>query len=248
MAQPKTRNEFKNWCLRALGHPVIKIDVDDDQVEDRIDEALEYWKLFHHDAVQRVYVPHQITAGDRANGCIQVANSWVGITRLLPGYTGSPFGHTNLFDLYYQTRLNDYLLYNTTNTLDMYLLNQHLALVDQVYNGQAPIEYNRKMEKLFPYWNWDNVQDGEYVIIEGTMALNPDDYPNIWSDRYLQLLATAYIKKQWGNILKKFNDTKLLGGVSYNGQQIYNEAIDEIDKLHKSIRDEMEEPPRFIVG
>jgi len=70
MATPSTRATFKEYCLRALGKPVIEINVDPDQVEDRIDEALQYFSQYHYDGVERVYLKYQITADDisRARG------------------------------------------------------------------------------------------------------------------------------------------------------------------------------------
>jgi len=56
MAKPNTRETFKQYCLRKLGKPVIEINVDDDQVEDRIDEGLQYFQEYHFDGVERTYM------------------------------------------------------------------------------------------------------------------------------------------------------------------------------------------------
>ena len=47
MAIPNTKATLKDWCLRRLGKPVIEVNVDDDQVDDRLDEALQYFSDFH---------------------------------------------------------------------------------------------------------------------------------------------------------------------------------------------------------
>lgn len=248
MAQPTTRQEFIDWCLRSLGHPVITINVDDEQVDDRVDEALEYWRTFHHDAVLKVYYPYEITQNVIDERAITVSNTFVGVTRLLP--LSSATGYTsNIFDMAYQMRLNDYLLYRTSNTLDVFLLNQYMTTLDQVFNGQTIIDFNKKINKVFPRWNWDtDAVLGNYVVVEGLIYLDETAYPNIWKDRYLQALATAYIKRQWGSNLKKFEGVKLLGGMTYNGQQIYDEAIATAEKIEANIRSEAEEPPIFITG
>ena len=49
MAKPQTRTQLKDYCLRSLGHPVIEVNVDDDQLEDRIDEAIQVWNDYHYD-------------------------------------------------------------------------------------------------------------------------------------------------------------------------------------------------------
>ena len=64
MAIPNSRGTLKEYCLRNLGKPVIDINVDDDQVEDRIDEALQYFSQYHYDGVERMYLKYKVTADD----------------------------------------------------------------------------------------------------------------------------------------------------------------------------------------
>ena len=64
MAVPNSKSTLKEYCLRALGKPVIEINVDDDQVDDRIDEALQYFAQYHYDGVERMYMKYQVTADD----------------------------------------------------------------------------------------------------------------------------------------------------------------------------------------
>ena len=65
MARPNTRATFKEYCLRNLGKPVIDINVDEDQVEDRIDEAIQYFSQYHTDGVERMYLKYKVTADDK---------------------------------------------------------------------------------------------------------------------------------------------------------------------------------------
>lgn len=248
MAVPANREQFKDYCLRKLGQPVIEINVDNDQVEDRIDEALSYWRDFHHDAVQRTYMQHQLTSTDIANQYITANNDVMGVSRIFPANGSSGAGRINMFDLRYQIRLNDFISYRATEHLDFYLINRYLTDIDRFFVGETPIEFNRHMNRIHLYWDWENdAVAGEYIIIECTVALDEDTFTDIWSDRSLQRYATALIKRQWGNNMKKHNVT-LLGGATMNGQQIYDEAEAEIEKLEQSIRDEFEEPPRFFTG
>ena len=64
MGTPTTRATFKDYCLRSLGKPVIEINVDPDQVDDRIDEALQYFSQYHYDGVERMYLKYKITDAD----------------------------------------------------------------------------------------------------------------------------------------------------------------------------------------
>ena len=65
MSIPTTRDAFKLYCLRKLGYPVIEINVDDDQVDDRIDEALKYYWDYHFDGTEQIYYKHQISQADK---------------------------------------------------------------------------------------------------------------------------------------------------------------------------------------
>lgn len=246
---PATREQFKNYCLRKLGQNVIDLNVDDDQVEDRIDEAIKYYRDFHHDATMRIYLPHQITANNITDRYIPVNENLIAVNRILPAGGSSGAGNINMFDLRYQLRLNDYLTFQIPTTLDLYLLNRQLSMIDEMYVGTPPIEFNRVTKRIYPYWDWDvDVTEGEYIIIEGLTAVDPDSFTDMWADRMLQKLATAYIKHQWGSNMSKFTSTKLFGGVEYNGQQIKDEAAAEIKEIEQEIRDAWEEPPRMIVG
>jgi nitrogen regulatory protein PII len=68
MATPTTKTTFKNYCLRSLGQPVIEINVDDDQLDDRVEEALQYFQEMHYNGVERVFLKHVMTAADLTRG------------------------------------------------------------------------------------------------------------------------------------------------------------------------------------
>ena len=64
MAEPTSRAELKDYCLRKLGFPVLEVNVDDDQIEDSIDDALQYYRMRHYDGVELAYMKHVLTADD----------------------------------------------------------------------------------------------------------------------------------------------------------------------------------------
>ena len=248
MAIPATRDQLKDWCLRQLGFPVIEINVDDDQVDDRIDEAFQYYQQFHYDGVERTYLKHLITTTDITNQYITVADSIVGINRIFPA--GSTNASVNMFDLRYQMRLHE--LYDFTNTsyVGYVLTQQHIRTLDMLFTGEVPIRFNRHTNKLYIDQNWvsGNLSAGEYIIIEGFIIIDPESYTKVYNDMMLKRLATAYIKRQWGNNMKKFAGMQLPGGITMNGQQIFEEAVQEIKDLEDQIRSTWEEPPIFLVG
>ena len=253
MAKPTSRSELKDYALRKLGFPVVEINVDDDQLDDRIDDALGMYQMFHYDAVEKTYLKHQVTDGDVANTYISVPNTIVGITRMFPVSTDSvnsnAAGNFNMFDLTYQLRLNE--LYDFTSADYVYyaLAKQHIRTLDMLFLGEQPVRFTRHGGKLFVDMKWNNrVTPGSYLIIECYKALDPDVATGIWGDTWLKKYTTALFKKQWGENLKKFSGVQLPGAITLNGQQIWNEAVEEVKELEELLRDTYEEPPQFEIG
>jgi hypothetical protein len=247
MSNPSSREQLKDWCLRQLGFPVIEINVDPDQVEDRIDEALQYFQQFNYDGVERWYLRHQITQEDKDNQYIRVTDNIIGVTRIFP--VGSTNASVNMFDLRYQLRLHELYDFTSTSYVNYVLTMQHIRTLDMLFSGETPVRFNRHTDKLRIDWDWQNdIQVGEWVIIEGFIIVDPDVYTDIYNDRMLKKLATAYIKRQWGANMSKFAGMQLPGGITMNGIQIYQDAMNEIKDLEDLIRDTYSEPPIFLVG
>ena len=246
MSVPASREQFKDWCLRQLGHPVIEINVDDDQVEDRIDEALQYFQQFHYDGVERTYVKHMITADDIANHWIPIDNSIISVTKIWPVSTTN--ATINMFDLRYQLRLHELYDFTSTSYVNYVLTMQHIRTLDMLFSGEQPIRFNRHTNRIYLDANWSMLQAGEWIIAEGHVIIDPETYNNVYNDRMLKKLATAYIKKQWGNNTKKYQGMQLPGGIMINGQQIFDEAVQEITEIEQQIVDTFQEPPNFMIG
>jgi len=248
MTAPTSREQFKDYCLRALGHPVIQINVDDDQVEDRIDEAFQYYQQFHYDAIQRVYVTHQLTAQNITDKYITVADSIIGINRVF-NYTESNFS-INMFDFRYQLMMNDMFNLSNANLSHYAITRSYINMIDQMLNGEKPIRFNRHTSRLYIDMSWDEAvtHEGSYLIIEAHAILDPDTFTKVYSDRMLKKYATALIKRQWGINMSKFSGVQLPGGITMNGVQMYQDAMAEIAHLEEAIRLEYEAPPMFLVG
>lgn len=247
MSVPTTKEEMKDWCLRELGFPVIQINVDDEQVDDAIDSALQYFHDFHCDGVERYYLKHQITADDKTNKYIPITENIFGVTRIFPVQSSN--ASVNMFDLRYQLRLHELYDFTSTSYVNYAMTMQHLRTLDLLFAGEVPIRFNRHTDRLYIDWDWNNdISEGEYIIIEGWILVDPTEFTDVWNDRMLKRLATAHIKRRWGNNMRKYNGVQLIGGVSMNGQQIYEEAEAEIEKIEDLIRKTYEEPPQFIMG
>ena len=247
MANLTSRQQLIDYCLRQLGHPVLEINIDDDQLEDRIDEAFSFYREFHYDAVELVYFKHQITSTDITNQYIPITDEIIGVTKIFP-FTNKTTG-MNIFDIRYQILINDLYSLMSTDMIYYSMVRQHLELLNQLLVGQKPIRFNRHMNRLFIDMDWKaDVKENDYIIVECYRVLNPDTYTDVYNDRVLKKYATALIKKQWGTNLKKFTGVQLPGGVTLNGQIIYDEAVEELKEIEEMVRDTYELPTDFFVG
>ena len=271
MAIPTTRTDFKEWCLRSLGKPVIEINVDPDQVEDRIDEALQYFAQYHYDGVERVYLKYQITQADitrsrsdnslaqvtdvdssttavwkEQKNYIPVPSSVMTIVKVFPMTDKASL---NMFDVRYQLRLNDLYDFSSTSLIHYEMTMQHLDFLDHILIGETAIRHNQHQNRLYLDADFQtDFVDGDYIIIECYRAIDPATYSDVYNDIFLKKYTTQLIKKQWGANLSKFQGIQMLGGVALNGEQIYTQAQEEIDKLEEQIQLAYELPPMHMIG
>lgn len=246
-----SRTELIEWCKRRLGYPVLEINVDEDQIEDRIDEALQYYQEYHSDATIRTFLKHQVSASDISNGYIPISADIIQVTKMFP--MSSSFGTSfNFFDIKYQMMLNDIAdLQNFAGDLAYYeQMQQYLSLLDMKLNGMPQVVFSRHQDRLYIHGDFadNDVKPGEYIIAEVYSVLDPETYTSIYDDMWLKEYSTALIKMQWGQNLIKFEGVQLPGGVTFNGRQMFDDANQEIQNLRERIRDEFELPAQFFVG
>ena len=314
-----TRSGLKDYALRALGAPVLEINVDDDQIEDRIDEALDYWKLYHYEGVEQIYLKQQIraseivlttsvagnfdlaeritgaTSGATAEVCresirvssgtlllvrnvtgtfttgeaitgsagnnatlssitlreydnryVEVPDYVWGVTKILS--MGQASSSKNIFDLQYQLRLND--LYDLTSTSLIYYktVMSHLALLDFELNGHQGFRFNRLNGRLYLDANWaTDFILGDHIIVQSYRAMDPTTWSKVYNEPWLKHYVTALFKKQWATNIKKFSGIQLPGGVTLDGDKLYDEATTEIKDLEDELQNKSA-PLDFFMG
>lgn len=247
MAVPTTRQEFKEYCLRKLGKPVIEINVDDDQVEDRIDEALRYYWDYHFDGSEKLYYKHQITQQNIDDKYITLPENIIGAVRVFP--IGDPMIRSDdLFNIRYQIALNDLYTLTSVSMVPYYMVMEHLALVSELLVGQQPIRYNRHKDRLYVDMDWGKYNVGEYLLVEAYEVVDPEVWVDVWADRWLQNYTAAKIKYQWGSNLTKFTGMQLPGGVQFNGEKILMDAQTEIEKMEAEMISSYSLPVSDMVG
>ena len=251
MANPTSRATLIDYCKRRLGDPVIEINVDEDQLEDRVDEALQYYQEYHSDATLRTYLKHQVTATDVSNEYISLSSNIIFVSKLFP--ISSSFNSSfNFFDIKYQMMLNDIAdLQNFAGDLAYYeQMQQYLSLLDVKLNGHPQVQFQRKQNRLYIFGDFadNDIKEGEFIVAEVYEIVDPSTHTSIFNDMWVKEYTTALIKQQWGSNLLKFEGMQLPGGVVLYGRQIFDDATTDIDKLRETIRMEHEMPPDFFVG
>ena len=251
MANPTSRATLIDYCKRKLGDPVIEINVDEDQLEDRVDEALQYYQEYHSDATLRTYLKHQVTSTDISNEYISLSSNIIFVSKLFP--ISSSFNSSfNFFDIKYQMMLNDMAdLQNFAGDLAYYeQMQQYLSLLDVKLNGHPQVQFQRKQNRLYIFGDFadNDIKEGEFIVAEVYEIVDPSTHTSVFNDMWMKEYTTALIKQQWGSNLLKFEGMQLPGGVVLNGRQIFDDATTDIDKLRETIRMEHEMPPDFFVG
>jgi hypothetical protein len=317
MAKVQTRQQFKNYCLRRLGWPVVQINVDDDQVEERIDDALQFFNDYHWDGFEKTYLKHRITEEDRQRRWIYAPDAVSFVTGVMPFDDSN--SSINMFDLRYQLRLHDLYDFTSVSYVSYEITMQHIRSLQLLFSGTPQFRFNRHQNKLFLDIDWDRkLNAGEYIIVECYRKMVPDTVTlsgtvvgnttsntiigtntkfdqeilegdiiiigdqekqvktilspteltivgplsqeannssvtvagnsDVWDDRFLKKYATALIKRQWGENMKKFGGIQMPGGVTLNGKEIYDEAVEEINRIEDDIFNFNSLPSEIFTG
>jgi hypothetical protein len=247
MANPGTRQELQKYCLRTLGDGVVQINVSKEQVEDRTDEALQYFAEFHFEGVERAFYLHQITQDDIDNTYITVPDDVLSIIQMYPV---SNMATSGMFSIEYQMFLNDFFnLRNAGTMIDYVIAKQYLAVIQDLFNREKTIEYNRYMNKVFIRTEWNEIfQPGNFVLFEIYRAIDPDIYNEVYNDIWLKKYLVALIKRQWGQNMSKYGAIQMPGGTTLNGTEMYNNAQAEVEKIEEQVRTTFSYPVDFFVG
>ena len=276
MAQPSSRAELKEYCLKQLGKPVLEINVDDDQIDNLIDDAIQYYHERHYDGIDRVFLKHKLTPATKSTisesapvgsattsatvvgagltsltyvegvNYLPLPDSIIGVNSILK--LNSSTVSDGLFNIKYQLFLNDVYYYGALDLLNYAMVKRYLEDLDYLLNPQAQIRFNKKNHKLYLDIDWSEVGENEYVIIDCYRIVDPSDAPKLYNDFWLKKYLTALIKKQWGQNMSKFQGVQLPGGIVLNGRQIYDDGVAEIEKLEQQLKNEYELPPMDLIG
>lgn len=252
MAVVTTRQGLIDHCLRRLGEPVVEVNVDEDQLEDKVDDAIQLYQEFHSDATFRTYYEYQLTGDDITNKYITLPTNILYVTKMLP-VSSMIVNSTNMFSFQYQFAMSDYHQLSDVGAggLAYYdQMRQYLELIDMKVNGLPLISFARRQNRLYI---WSDIEDGtlksgQYIAIECYQTVDPTAYTNVYNDMFIKDYTTALIKEQWGQNMSKFEGMQLPGGVTISGARYIEEGREEQERIRERMRLEQEVPPDFFVG
>ena len=249
MAKPNSRQTLIDYCLRSLGAPVIEINIDEDQIDDRVDEGLQFYQHYHADAIEKVFLKHQVTQTDIDNGYIPIPELVTDVIKLMPiRASGSSSG---MFVIKYQMHLNDmFSLGYLGSLLEYSMAREYLSTLDMLVDSSDKfVSFDRHRDQLRIDMDWQNeVKVNDYLIVEAYRILDPETYTDVYNDYYLKKYCTALLKRQWGANLIKFEGMVMPGGVTFNGRQLFDDANEELQKLEEEVRLNWEQPVDFYMG
>ena len=268
MANLTSRDGIIDYSLRKLGSPVIDINVDRQQCEDRLDESLDLYAEYHSDGSEKDLFSYKITQEDKdrqyidLNGITGPIGSTGGnmsgkdILSVVRIHQFGEFANINMFDVRYQMALMDYfginrgLGFNSSMGLARYdSTKRYINMIQDFFQPEKQVRFNRVTNKLNLDADWENdIIVGRYLLIEAYVRLQSVKFSEIFNDIWLKKYVTAQIKKQWGANMSKFEGIQLPGGVSLRGEAISTEANEEIQRLEEELRLTYEYPIDFMTG
>lgn len=267
MAAPNSRDTLIDYALRSLGEPVITINVDREQCEDRLDEALAFFVERHFDGVEKVFFRYQITQTDLDNKYLTVSNisGWDGNANSRPNgsdivsvvklFQFGNFANIDMFDLKYQLALVDYFGINrgmnggnSMGLASYHSTKQYIKLIEDFFQGEKALRFSKVTNRIHIDGGWSELNVGDYIVIEAYASLDPNQYTKIFNDRMLKRYLTALIKRQWGANMAKYDGVQLPGGIVMKGGQIYAEAVAEIQAIETEFYNSHELPVNFFVA
>lgn len=289
MAKPTSRQGLIDYCLRQLGAPVLEVNVAPEQIEDLVDDAIQYFNERHYDGVTQVYLKYQITEEDVARGkagppgaegkgqagitttsvtksivgaattfnyyensnYIQLPESVIGVNKV---FQYSDLVGTGMFSMKYQLMLNDVMGINGMmagggyDLLSYSMTMGYIETMNFLLNTHKQIRFNQRANRMYLDIDWGNLKAGRFIIIDAWSAMDPASYDGVYNDVFLKKYLTALIKRQWGQNLIKFQGVKLPGGIEFNGRQIYDDAMADLDKIQDQMLSTYEIPPLDLIG
>lgn len=240
------REDLKNWALRKLGAPALQINVTPEQIEDRIDEALDTYWHWHYDGHNRDYVMHVLTQNNITTRTIDI-DPWIyTIIRIIR--IGGVDSSMNLEYQSLMQNIGTQILVRGEGLVNYTVALSYLGIVDDYFRREKILDFHFNKGKLYIHSDLTGYNVGDVIVFEAYRFCKPEEAPIIWADMWLRKYASALIKKQWGQNMSKYVGFQLPSGISLNGDAIYQDALREIQELEEVLQSRESLPPDFMIG
>jgi hypothetical protein len=242
--------------------------VDEDQISDRIDDALEFFSQFHVDGTERVYLSHVLTQADidrsgtdttstGVSGSVTSSwtenNSYIVLPDSVQAILGVWHPASQLGGNWFETaQLQGTGLLDLNSSSDLVsfdMMKTHIDMLDHLFNTKPSIRFNENSSRLFIDHQWSKAWTvGDTIVIECYRKSDPSVSIRLYNDIFLKQYATELIKKQWGQNLQKFKGIAMIGGVEIDADTIYSQSTEAIIELEEKIKSTYQAPLDFLVG
>lgn len=240
------REDLKNYVLRKLGAPALQINVTPEQIEDRIDDALEsYWE-WHHEGSYTDFVSRPLTQQEIDTREF-VVDEWV-YQVLSIMMLGDAFSDYNLEYNAYMQRLGSQVIVLGEGISNYVVAQSYLSMVRDFFSPEKRIQFNQSHNKIRIQSSMSNFKAGDYLVLEVYRFSDPDRFRETWNSWWLKDYTTALIKRQWGQNMLKYSGFALPSGITLNGRDIYQDALSDIEKLETALMTMESTPPDFFIG
>lgn len=245
------------YCLRALGAPVVRVNISEDQIDDRVDDALDIFINFHMDGAYREVYVHTITQEEIDNKKLKLPSGILSVVGVyLPtdaGFSGASGGNLQM-----QAYFSDLISQTYTSSgvigggISSYAISQNYL---SSFNSMMPNSvvrvtvYKVHQEALtIPDYKWGKAKVGDFIGLDCFKYDDPDEHGSMFNDPWLKQYTTALIKKQWAVNIGKFSNIPLVGGGMLNGDAMLQQAMQEIAELEIKLRDQYSLPIQPFMG
>jgi len=271
MATPSSRQGLIDYALRQNGAPVLEINIEDDQISDLVDDAIQFYNERHMDGYIRTHLKVKFTQAmiddmttDTTTAVAAATSSAIAVdwqeqnnylkvpehvTSVIKVFDFVSKNVTNLFDVRYQWRLNDLWDLTQTEILTYEMVNRRLEDIYYLLEGQKQIRYQMRGDRLYLDLDFKtDVPEDQFLVLECYRAVDPTQFTDVYNDIWLKRYVSALIQRQWGANLIKFQGAQLPGGITMNGEFIYNEGKEKVAKLEEEMLSQYETPPLDMIG
>ena len=270
MAKLQSVDNLRDYAYRKLGAPKIEIQVDDTQAYDRIDDALQLFIQRHFDGAEEKFITIEFTADDETNEYLTLDDDIIAVTRI---YEPGRYSSEAMSDVRYKILADEMFDMTKVNMQYFEITMEHLEMIQSYFSLDRTFTFNKANHRLYSHSGeivgpkccdtqytdkatceaaGETWTVGNSMLVRAWQAVVPSESNSyaldVFNDEWIKKYATAQIKQQWGANMKQFDGMPLPGGITINGQQVWDEAKEEIDKLEEEFSLNYELPVNFIVG